>query len=313
MIESSRLLTIVAPVFVLIAIGVLLRRLRWLTAEADASLLKVGVNVLFPCLTFQTVLGSAALRDPRNLVWPPLLGFVSMGLGWLAGWWGGKALGLERGKGLRTFGFTVGFYNYGYMAIPLVKELFGDSTLGVLFVHNVGVEIAIWTVGVMMLAGTSLRESWRNLFNGPLVALVLGLACNWLGVSLPAPVTATVRALADCAVPLALVLIGAFLEEHLRKPAALWSPRVVGGSVLLRLAALPWLYLVAAKFLPFPAELKQVMIVQAAMPAGVFPIVLAKHYAGQPLTAAQVVIGTIAASIPVIPLWIKFGLWWVAP
>lgn len=313
MIEFSRLLTVLAPVFVLVTIGVVLRRLRWLTAEADASLLKVGVNLLFPCLTFQTVLGSEALRDPRNLLWPPLLGFLSMCLGWVVGWWAGRAIGLERGQGLRTFAFTVGFYNYGYMAIPLVGSLFGASALSVLFVHNFGVEIAIWTVGIMMLAGGTLRDSWRNLFNGPLLALVLALVLNWLRVPVAEPIRATISALAACAVPLALILIGAFLEEHLRTPAALLEARVLSASVLLRLGVLPWAYLVAAKWLPFPPELKQVMIIQAAMPAGVFPIVLAKHYGGQPLTAAQIVIGTTVASFLVIPFWIKFGLWWVAP
>lgn len=313
MIETSRLLSIVAPVFLLIAIGVVARRLRWLAPESDSSLLRLGMNVLWPCLAFQTALGSPALRDPRNLVWPPLLGFLSMCLGWVVGWWLGRAIGLERGRGLRTFAFTVGFYNYGYVAIPLVRELFGDSTLGVLFVHNVGVEIAIWTVGVMMLAGTSWRDGWKNFLNGPLIALVLGVAANWLGLRLPEAASLTVSLLAACAVPLSLVLIGAFLEESLRTPSVIWEPRVLPASVVLRLGLLPWAYLLAAKFLPFPRELKQVLIVQAAMPAGVFPIVLAKHYGGQPLTAAQIVIGTTVVAFLVIPLWIQFGLAWVAP
>jgi hypothetical protein len=29
------------------------------------------------------------------------------------------------GSGLRTFAFSVGIFNYGYMAIPLVEALFG--------------------------------------------------------------------------------------------------------------------------------------------------------------------------------------------
>ena len=53
--------------------------------------------------------------------------------------------------------------------------------------------------------------------------------------------------------------------------------------------------------------------VKKKRPAGVSTIVLAKFYGGRPLTAAQIVIGTTLAAVFLIPLWIRFGLWWVAP
>ena len=71
------------------------------------------------------------------------------------------------------------------------------------------------------------------------------------------------------------------------------------------------LFLVMAKFLPLPDDLKRVMIVQAAMPAGVMPLVIAQHYGGRPLTAVQIVIGTTALGIFLIPLWLRLGLVWI--
>jgi predicted permease len=58
-------------------------------------------------------------------------------------------------------------------------------------------------------------------------------------------------------------------------------------------------------------ELKRVLVVQAAMPAAVFPIVLARHYGGQPLVAVQVVLATTALGLLVIPLWLSLGLAWI--
>ena len=309
--EILHLLAILAPLFVLIAIGAVLRRANWLTVEADSSLLRLGVNLLFPCLIFQSVMGNAALRDPRNLFWPPLLGFGSMTLGWLAAWWTGRALGLERGKGLRTFAYATGFYNYSYVPIFIIGALYGAGTLGVLFVFTTGNEFAAWTVGVLLLAGGTFRENWRKALNPPVFALVGAVALNSVHVEIPPIVQRTVASLGACAVPLGLLLIGAFLEEHLRNPRALIGPRVALGSVLLRLGVLPLTFLAAAKWLPLSPELQQVLIVQAAMPAGVFPIVLVKHYGGQPLTAAQVVVSTTVVSILVLPLWMKFGAWWL--
>jgi predicted permease len=309
--EILHLLAILAPIFALIAIGTVLRRVGWLTVEADTSLLRLGVNLLFPCLIFRSVMGNAALRDPRNLLWPPLLGFTSMALGWLAAWWTGRAIGLERGKGLRTFAYSTGFYNYSYVPIFIIGALYGAGTLGVLFVFTTGNEFAAWTVGVLLLAGGTFRENWRKALNPPVFALVGAVALNCFHVEIPSILQRTVASLGDCAVPLGLLLIGAFLEEHLHNPRALIGPRVALGSILLRLGLLPLVFLAAAKWLPLSPELQRVLIVQAAMPAGVFPIVLVKHYGGQPLTAAQVVVSTTLVSILVIPLWMKFGTWWI--
>jgi len=44
------------------------------------------------------------------------------------------------------------------------------------------------------------------------------------------------------------------------------------------------------------------------MPAAVFPIVMARHYGGDPATAMRVVIGTSVVGLATIPLWIRFGM-----
>ena len=56
------LLAIIAPIFIFIAVGIVARRLDWLTAEADTSILKLVVNVLYPCLIFQSVFGGIFSR-----------------------------------------------------------------------------------------------------------------------------------------------------------------------------------------------------------------------------------------------------------
>ena len=309
------LLLLILPVFAVIALGGGARRVGWLTAEADTSLLKVVVNLLYPCLIFENVLGNASLRDPSNVILAPLVGYCTMALGIVAALHAGRLLGLERGKGLRTFGYSVGIYNYGYIPIPLMTALFGPDSIGVLLVHNVGCEAAIWTVGILVLSGGSLREGWRRLINPPLVTLIAALIGNavHLDQHLPQAIRMAIGMLAACAVPLGLLLIGGVLMEYLVRPAQLVSARVTSGACLLRLAIFPACFLVLAAVLPASPDLKRVIIVQAAMPAGILPIVIAKHYGGQPLTAVQVVVGTTAVGLVAIPWWLGAGLAWVAP
>ena len=307
------LLALVLPVFAVIASGAVARRAGWLKPEADESLLKLVVNFLYPCLIFQHVLGNEALRAPGNLLAGPLLAFVMMAGGILFAYVVARWAGFEKGAGLRTFAFSVGIFNYGYMAIPLVEALFGRETLGVLFVFNVGCEAAIWTVGILMLSGVSLREGWRRVLNPPVCALALAVAINLSGGAafVPAVLRQSLQMAAACAVPLGLLLIGATLVEYMSAPRALVDRRVTPLACGLRLGLIPLAMLGLAAALPIPPELKAVVIVQAAMPAGILPIVIARHHGGRPLTAVQVVLGTTAVGLFIVPLWLRVGMHWL--
>jgi predicted permease len=309
----GQLFLTILPVFAMVAIGLGLRRARWLTEEADTSLLKLVVNFLYPCLIFENVLNNAALRDPSNLLLAPLTGFAlisaCIGLGLV----GAKALGLKKGSGLRTFAFAVGINNYGYIPISLMGALFGPETIGLLLVHNVGCEAAIWMIGIFVLSGLSFREGWRKLVNAPVLSLIAGMLANLagLGAHVPRAISEVIHQSAVCAIPLGLILIGATVEKFLGRPRELFQPRITFGACLLRLGIFPLLYLAVARWLPCTPELKRILVVQGAMPTGILLIVIAQHYGGHSLTAVRVVIGTTVLGILTIPLWLRLGLNWI--
>ena len=308
-----QILLLVLPVFALMGLGVALRRVRWLTAEADESLLKLVVNVLYPCLILDHVPVNAALRDPANLAWAPLVGFGTMAFGIGACYYAARLLGFTVGTGLRTFAFAAGIYNYSYITVPLMTALFGRESLGVLFVYNVGAEAAIWTVGVLVLAGQSWRGGWRKLVSPPMVARVVAVALNLsgLGAHLPAMVLTAVSALSACAIPLGLVLSGATMAEHLfDRPRELFVARTAFAAVVLRLGLLPALFLLLARYGPFLPDLRHVLVAQAGMPAAFLPLVLVKYYGGHQLTAVRVVLATVVASVLLLPWWLHAGLAW---
>lgn len=313
MMSYWQLLLLVLPVFAVIAIGVVVRRVHWVEGEAETSLMRLVVNVCSPCFVFESVASNAALREPENLLLPPLVGFAMTFIGIRAGLLVAKAIGLHVGTGMRTFALAVGVTNYGYLPLPIMAGLWGPESRGVLLVHNVGVEIAIWTVGVLVLSGLSLREGWRKLASPMLIALVLAVVCNLGGVTprLPQLVMDTIHALAVCAIPLGLLMTGVNLANYLNQPGELFDAKVTGAAVALRLGVLPVVMLVVAKYLPCSVELKRVMLVQAAMPVALVSIIIARVYGGHPRTAVQIVLGTTALGVLVIPLWLRAGLAWL--
>ena len=80
---------------------------------------------------------------------------------------------------------------------------------------------------------------------------------------------------------------------------------------VVRCGVTPILLLMGARYLSASLELKQVLLIEAAMPAAVFPIVLARHYGGDTLTAVRVVVATSAIGFLTIPMWVRFGLGFV--
>ncbi|MCX6905441.1 MAG: AEC family transporter, partial [Verrucomicrobia bacterium] len=124
--------------------GVLHRGLNWLTKQADQSLMRVTINGLIPCLIIDSVINNSALRQPGNVLIAPLVGFGTILLGIGLAWVCRPLVGLREPVPGRTFAYCLGIYNYCYVPLPLAILLFSSrpETVGVLFVHNVGVEVA---------------------------------------------------------------------------------------------------------------------------------------------------------------------------
>lgn len=305
------LLNAVLPVLGVVGAGYAIRRLEWLNESADASLMRVVVNLLTPCLIADTILGNPAFERVDNVLLPPVLGFVTtaagFGLGWLTRRWPRSVAG-QRGE--RTYALTVGLQNYGYIPIPLAQVLFSAGTMGVLFVQNIGVELAMWLLGLGLVSGRSWREGWRHVLNPPVVAIVGTLALNLFvprGL-IPSPVMGCAHLLGQCAIPLGLILIGATIADVLPELKGSQGFRLVVVSCLVRQGMLPVVILFLAWILPLSTELKQVLLLHAAMPSAVFPIVMARHFGGDAGTALRVVLGTSLVGIATIPVWLKVGV-----
>jgi len=308
---TTLIFSAILPIFLVISCGFLARRVGWLSEEADRSLMALVVNLLYPALIFSYILGNDALEHPSNVVLPPLVGFTGIVAGFGVCMLLARKLGIGNQRECRTFAFSTGMYNYGYFPIPIIALLFDRETTGVLLVHNVGVEMAMWALGVgFILSANDPKSIWRRIFSGPVIAILVAVPMNWIGLDerLPNFAFESVDLLGQCAIPLGLILIGATFADLSKGAKIVDRPRIPAYACALRLGVFPAAFLFFAWLLPFSPELEQVMIVQAAMPCAVFPIVLARHFDGSPEVALKVVLSTTAVSFVTIPLWIALGM-----
>ena len=306
----------VLAVFLIMMAGALARGVRWLGADSDYSLMKLTVNILLPCLFFHRILTDVQLNTGSDVIIPPLIGFGTTLLGFVVS--GvlastcGKWIDLPTQSHRRAFTLCTGMYNYGYIPLPIALAIF-PGAVTTLIVHNVGVEIALWTVGLLIISGKLGAEGWKHVLNPPVIAIGIALLIKFAGGRdyVPGFVLDASHDMGVCGIPLGLILSGATIYDLFRESSWISHWRGFASASALRLALLPVAFLLLAKHGPFAIELKQVILLQAAMPAAIFPIILTRLYGQDTPTAFRVIVGTTLLGIVTIPLWIAAGAWYL--
>ncbi len=300
------------PVFLIVGVGCATRIFSVVNDDSERSIMGLIVNVLYPCFILSKVPGNQALQQVDVVVAAIAAGFGLTVVGLLIAKMVGHGIKLDPADGINTFCVSSAIQNYGFIPIPLIEALFGESadeTLGVLFVHNLGLELAMWTIAIILLSGT-MKGATRRLINGPTIAIIAGLLLNFTGLyaAIPDFATNAISALGQCSIPMGLLLAGATMAGVIQREKWNIDFKVISGSISLRFLLMPVIFLFTAALLSFSPELRNVLIVEAAMPAAIFPIVLSKHFGGKPAIAVQVCVATTIASVALTPLLLLMAI-----
>jgi predicted permease len=306
----STILLATLPVYITMMVGAGARRIGWMPREADPGIMNLAVRVLFPCLAFERIVGNPALNNGGQVLLNATLGFVMVAVSMWLCYVVTPLFGIKKGEGARTFALCTGLQNYGFVAIPVTEALFGKPLIGVLFTYTLGVELAMWTVGVGMLTGFS-KAPWRHAINPPVISILVSLVLHYAGVGphVPDMIHVLLGQLGGCAIPLCVILIGGTIMDLIGEER--FRLNVAVATSVLRMFVLPFMFIAVGLWLPLSYEMKQVLCVQAAMPAAVFTVVLARHYGGHPATAVLVIVATTVVSLFTAPFAIGLAMKWL--
>jgi len=307
----------VAGVFLVMGMGGVARHWHWFSKDVDRSLASFTSYVLMPCLFFQRIINDDSLSAHLDAWYPAIFGYLCTFIGvvtaWVAARSFGDRFGIQGDSQQRTFGLTVGIHNYGYIALPLA-EIFYPACVVSLMIHNVGVDLALWSIGLYTISGRGLSKSWKRIvFSPPLLAVALAVMIKQMELVdwVPGPIQHATQKLGQCSVPMGLVLSGAILYDYFGKSPIRPALRVLCLAIPIRMFVLPCSILAIAAWATSSEPLKQVLLIQAAMPAATFPIVMTRLYDQDVKTAWVVVVGTSLLSLLTIPLWMIYGAAWL--
>jgi predicted permease len=210
-----------------------------------------------------------------------------------------------------SFTFCTGIFNYGFFAFPIAASIFGDQLIAKIILFNLGVEMAIWTVGVWLLASTQFKPI--RLVNPPIISIILALFIKEIGGQqiMPEFLWEIISLLGNCAIPIGLLLIGGNFADLAKGFKLSTGNRVEISSILVRLIIVPFIMFCYACEGPIPYGmewLKDILIVQTAMPSGIFAIVIVKSYSGDTTTAMRAILASTLFCLLSTPIWLYLGI-----
>lgn len=290
------ILTGLLPSFLLVLLGGVVR--NRLSENAWQGLDRLNFEILFPALLFTT----AASRpiDPANLllvgplVWSVLL--LGAALGWLA-----RPYGPSRFLDFAGCWQTAWRFNTA-LGFVLVAAL-PSADLG-LYAITIGLGIPMANIfavsalsrGTGLGMGTALRRVALNPF---LLASLAGVMVGLSQLKIPTPVLAPVSMLAQAAIPVALISIGATLN---------WSAlarldRFSGLLVTTKLVALPASVTLVALMFGISHAIVPVLIIFASLPTASAAHILAAGFGADRVLPATLIAQTTLLSALTLPLW----------
>jgi predicted permease len=304
------LLTILAPIFVLVGIGALL---RWKLRIDVATLSKLNIYLFVPGFVFDNVAHSKLpVSRMASIFGITVLQVSTLGvLVWLAG----RALRVSR-KTLAAVALAVMFYNSGNYGIPLAQLAYADRDGGAVQTFAMMAQnLLTFTLGMAIAASAhsgGLAKGLLTLARLPIIpGLLLGIAAQWwikTGHGLPIAVSRTSGYIAAGLVPVSLITLGAQLATNPRWPrwkvlAPVLFLRLIFGPVqmMILLFSLSKLRVAALNVWPWPAEL---LILTASVPTAVNTLLLTMELDGDTELAADCVFWTTVFSCVTITVWL---------
>jgi predicted permease len=295
----------VLPMFLLIALGIVLRRLPFMRPQIADGINSLAFKVLLPALLFNNIYGGelSAVVRPRLIVYclagTVVIWLISILITHLA----------EKGKSKRG-ALIQGMYrsNFIIFGLPIVINLFGSDKVAVTsFMIAVIVPLfnllAVITLEIYSGRNTRIGSLLLDILKNPLIiSSVIGFLFMMLQIPLPGFISVTIGNIAGTATPIALIILGAMLQPHKIKD----NYSAIGIALAFRLLIAPLITIPLAVLLGFRGVELATILAIFASPTAVSSFVMAKQMGGDGDLAGQIVVFSTLFSCITVFLWV-FG------
>lgn len=290
----------------MILVGFVIGEKGWFDDKSRGLLAKLVTQVALPCYMLYTITQRFTAADLLKML--PALRFPALSMVILLG----IATGVARIFAVRQDRrglFISMFFNSNtiFVGLPINQALFGDASIPYVLIYYMCNTTFFWTLGTYLIqrdgegeAQFDLKTSLKKVFSPPLMGFLLGLVLVMLQIKLPAFLASDLQYLGNLTTPLSMIFIGLSVSHVGVKQLVLGKEQLL--ILLGRFLVAPLLMASIVYWMPLPSLMKQVFIIQSAMPVMTNAPVVARLYGADSDYAAVMVTETTLATMVVIPI-----------
>ena len=290
----------------MILVGFIIGEKGWFDDKSRGLLAKLVTQVALPCYMLYTITQRFTAADLLKML--PALRFPALSMVVLLG----IATGVARIFAVRQDRrglFISMFFNSNtiFVGLPINQALFGDASIPYVLIYYMCNTTFFWTLGTYLIqrdgegeAQFDLKTSLKKVFSPPLMGFLLGLVLVMLQIKLPAFLASDLQYLGNLTTPLSMIFIGLSVSHVGVKQLVLGKEQLL--ILLGRFLVAPLLMASIVYWVPLPSLMKQVFIIQSAMPVMTNAPVVARLYGADSDYAAVMVTETTLATMVVIPI-----------
>ena len=269
-----------------------------------------GYYLAFPALIFTSIASSTISWDLHGKT---VLTQIGIGVGLIAlTYFVSKALGASR-ENRNTFTIGVYFSNSGYIGLPALAIVFGETAASEGAVIVATMILITFTLGVGILEasrnkGVDIKKLILGIAKNPLIwAALFGLLVSVGNIPLFETVQRFIDFMAAAASPAVLVALGIFLAYNHPKAQTIKLASLLSGIKMLLIPAIFTLILILA---PNQGDWLDVTYIQAAMPLAITTFAFAEIYPmNKNVVSTSILLSTLSA-IFILPfiMWLTTQL-----
>ena len=198
----------IVVIFLMMAIGYVIVKIRLFKTEDSSVLSNLVVYICFPCVIINSFQIELTARTTKGLLLAVAAAAAAHAFMLLAVWILEKPLRLNSIEKV-----SIIYTNAGYLVIPLVSAVLGEEwvfyTTAFLLVQN----LLTWTHGVSVLKGESERNYRKILLNPNIIALAAGILLFAAQIRLPAVLSSCVESMSGLVTPASMLVIGMVIGD----------------------------------------------------------------------------------------------------
>lgn len=301
------------PVFLVIVVGYILKRIGMLNDSFVKCTNKFNFTVTLPVLLFVDLSTTDIIGD-FDLSYVLFCAITTTVV--FCGLWIGARL-ILKDKSLIAEFVQAGYRSSAaILGVAFIQNIYGDSGMAPVMIIGCVPLFNIFAVLVLTFEGEKsgngaehIKKSIINIIKNPIIiAIALGVIASLIKIDFPEIIDKTLSSFAKMATPLALVTIGAGFEG--KKAIAKIKPSLAAS--MIKLMVLPAIFLPIAVKLGFRDQALVALIIMLGSPTTPSSYIMAKNMGHEGVLTSSVVVMTTLLSSVTLTLWIfvmrYFGL-----